>query len=311
MSKFHTLLGALFDHFLFVLRLIANMSSPIYEQYRCAAWKPNKAPEPPAPNPPVVKHEKELIMPNLQPEPLATMMSFQLMAIDVVNQMQTALHKCVSAAQSPPKMAGLEAFQKSPCYFFIDLRPPPTRPRFMEPREEEEVGPSPVSSPSDRNNNGSVAKAKPFQRQRSISECSEDSFICFEEEEEDDDGDDDKDDEPEVDEDDSDDEDDSSVQFAACCEDEDDQEELETCECPSNDSSTAAKKVRFNLKPEVHVMLAWDFAYRAARKSEWQVIARDRARFQQRIQRVAHFLDPVLSPDHRDSVYRSRFSGTD
>ncbi|EDV36278.1 uncharacterized protein Dana_GF12046 [Drosophila ananassae] len=301
MSKFHTLWGALLNHFLFVVRLIANMSSPIYEQYRCASWKPKKVQD----KKETTKHEsrrtgaEELLMPNLQPEPLATMMSFQLMAMDVVTQMQTALHKCVNAAQSPPKMPGLEAFQRSPCYFFIDLHPQARHP-FKEAAEE--VSSSQLSS--DKNNNGSPAKA-PLNRQRSISECSEDSFICFAE---DDDENDDEDDDEEAGESDGedDDDDDSSVQFTACCDD-DDPAVIDPCECPKSDSSSAAKKVRFNLKPEVHVMHVWDFAYRTARKSEWQLIARDRDRFEKRINRVAPILNPILSPNHRDSVYRARF----
>ncbi|XP_016953266.1 uncharacterized protein LOC108026689 [Drosophila biarmipes] len=315
MSKFHSLMGALFDPFLFVLRLIANMSSPIYEHYRCgpsplsagsrSLWKPNKVHQE-APEVKPLEVPEDLRIPQLQPEPLdplATMMSFKLMAMDVVSQMQTALHNCVN--QSPPvaKMAGLEldALRRcvpSSCYFFIDLHP---RHGFKETAEE-----CPTSqAPSDRNNNagssGRSADKSCFQRQRSLSECSEDSFICFEDDAEVEDEDNEEDDE----EDEDDDDDDSSVQFAACGED-DDAEELKPCEC-SNDSSTSVKKVRFNMKPEVHVMLAWDYAYRAARKSEWQVMARDRARFQQRIKRISPILNAVLTPDHRENVYQARF----
>ncbi|XP_016992191.1 uncharacterized protein LOC108053967 [Drosophila rhopaloa] len=310
MSKFHTLMGALFDPFLFVLRLIANMSSPIYEHYRCgptprplstgSLWKPNKVHKEPEAKP--LEVPEDLLIPPMQSDPLdplATMMSFKLMAMDVVSQMHTALQKCVNA-QSPPgaKMAGLEldALRRcvpSSCYFFIDLHPH-TQTRFKESAEEHSA--SQVSS--DRNNNAgsSGAKGDRLQRQRSISECSEDSFICFEDDAEDEDD--------EID-DDEDDDDDSSVQFTACGEDED-TEEIESCECV-NDSSTSAKKVRFNMKPEVHVMLAWDYAYRAARKSEWQLMARDRDRFQQRIRRISPILNAVLSPIHRESVYQARF----
>lgn len=330
MSKFHTLMGALFDPFLFVLRLIANMSSPIYEQYRFGPsrplsagsrtlWKPNKVHQE-APEVKPLEVPEDLRIPTLQPDPLnplATMMSFKLMAMDVVTQMQTALHKCVNA-QSPPgaKMAGIEldALRRcvpSSCYFFIDLHP---HHGFKDTAED-----CPTSqASSDRNNNagcsqGSAAKSS-WQRQRSISECSEDSFICFE------------DDAEQADEDvEDDDDDDSSVQFTACGEDEN-IEELKACQC-SDDSSTPVKKVknifarhklaylisylcaqvRFNMKPEVHVMLAWDYAYRAARKSEWQVMARDRDRFQQRIRRISPILNAVLTPVHRDRVYQDRF----
>ncbi|XP_017045175.1 uncharacterized protein LOC108090826 [Drosophila ficusphila] len=314
MSRFHTLMGALFDPFIFVLRLIANMSSPIYEHYRCgptsrplptaSLWTPSKGHQEPAAKPSEVS--EDLRIPPIQPDPmdpLATMMSFKLMAMDVVSQMQTALHKCVNA-QSPPcaKMAGLEldALRRcvpSSCYFFIDLHP---RHGFKEAADEFPT--SQVSS--DKNNNsgssgGSPAKGS-LQRQRSISECSEDSFICFEDDTE---GENENDIEEDDNEDDDDD-DDSSVQFV-CGEDED-YEEPKAYEC-SHDSTTTAKKVRFNMKPEVHVMLAWDYAYRAARKSEWQVMARDRARFQQRIKRISPILNAVLTPIHRESVYHARF----
>ncbi|XP_039480442.1 protein phosphatase 1 regulatory subunit 15A [Drosophila santomea] len=316
MSPFHTLMGALFDPFLFVLRLIANMSSPIYEQYRCgpsrplsagsrSLWKPNKVHKE-APEVKPLEVPEDLRIPTLQPDPLdplATMMSFKLMAMDVVTQMQSALHKCVNA-QSPPgaKMAGIEldALRRcvpSSCYFFIDLHP---HHGFKDTAEE--CPTSQVSS--DRNNNAgssaaSTAKSS-LHRQRSISECSEDSFICFEDDAEEEDEDVEEDDDEDDDDDDS-----SSVQFTACGEDEN-TEELKDCQC-SDDSSTPVKKVRFNMKPEVHVMLAWDYAYRAARKSEWQVMARDRDRFQQRIRRISPILNAVLTPVHRERVYRARF----
>ncbi|EDW57059.1 uncharacterized protein LOC6615824 [Drosophila sechellia] len=313
MSKFQALMCVLFDPFLFVLRLIANMSSPIYEQYRFGPsrplssgsrtlWKPNKVHQE-APEVKPLEVPEDLRIPTLQPDPLnplATMMSFKLMAMDVVTQMQTALHKCVNA-QSPPgaRMAGIEldALRRcvpSSCYFFIDLHP---HHGFKETAEE-----CPTSqASSDRNNNagcsqGSTPKSS-LQRQRSISECSEDSFICFEDDAEQADED--------VEEDEDDDDDDSSVQFTACGEDED-TEELKVCQC-SDDSSTPVKKVRFNMKPEVHVMLTWDYAYRAARKSEWQVMARDRDRFQQRIRRISPILNAVLTPVHRERVYQARF----
>ncbi|XP_001360868.2 uncharacterized protein PPP1R15 [Drosophila pseudoobscura] len=299
MSKFHTLMGTLLDYFLlFVLRMIGSMSSPIYEHYRCAPsrqhagslWTPNNMQESePAPSLEQRTGTENLLMDALEPEPLANMFnSLQLMAINVVNQMQTALQKRVTSKVSTnAAMPGLDAFHQcepsSSCYFFIDLRN--TTSRFKD--SQEEFGNSTSHLSNDKNNNaddtaGSSAK-KSMQRQRSISECSDNSFdICFE------------------------DDDESSVQHTACSDDDEDYEQSEVCEC-SNDSSTTNKKVRFNLKPEVHVMLAWDFAYRAARKSEWQVMARDRFRFQQRIHRVAPILNPILTPNHREQVYKARF----
>lgn len=171
------------------------------------------------------------------------MMSFQLMAMDVVSQMQSALHQCVAASQSPPgvKMAGLklDALRRS-CYFFIDLHPH-TQHGFKDSPDE----PNSSQVSSDKNNNADVSggstntKAGCFRRQRSISECSEDSFICFEDDV------DDEEDKDGEDEDDDDDDDDISVQFTACCEDEEDTEQVEnkTCECSSTDSSKSVKKV--------------------------------------------------------------------
>ena len=41
-------------------------------------------------------------------------------------------------------------------------------------------------------------------------------------------------------------------------------------------------------------MWVWDFAYRNARKSSWEIIARDRQRFAARITRVGRILEPYL-----------------
>ncbi|XP_075168276.1 protein phosphatase 1 regulatory subunit 15 [Haematobia irritans] len=68
------------------------------------------------------------------------------------------------------------------------------------------------------------------------------------------------------------------------------------------------KKVRFNAKPEVHVMHTWNYAYRAARKGHWEMYARDRERFKMRIYRVSHILNPILEPEHRQKVYENRFA---
>ena len=38
----------------------------------------------------------------------------------------------------------------------------------------------------------------------------------------------------------------------------------------------------------------WDFAHRNARKSSWEIIAKDRQRFAARITRVGHILEPIL-----------------
>lgn len=74
------------------------------------------------------------------------------------------------------------------------------------------------------------------------------------------------------------------------------------------DSGFEEKRVSFDPNPVVHVMHAWNFAYRAARKGHWEDVARDRDRFQQRIERTCVYLNPVLTPEHREKIYRSRFA---
>nr|CAD7443570.1 unnamed protein product [Timema bartmani] len=43
----------------------------------------------------------------------------------------------------------------------------------------------------------------------------------------------------------------------------------------------------------IHLMIAWDYAYRAARIGPWEQIARDRTRFQARINQMEDILKPV------------------
>ena len=47
-------------------------------------------------------------------------------------------------------------------------------------------------------------------------------------------------------------------------------------------------------EPKVYPMIAWGFAYREARKGNWEQCARDRERFERRINNVKLILDPVL-----------------
>lgn len=54
-------------------------------------------------------------------------------------------------------------------------------------------------------------------------------------------------------------------------------------------------------------MHTWNYAYRAARKGEWEMYARDRERFKLRIQRVALTLNPILDREHRQKIYEKRF----
>jgi Phosphatase-1 catalytic subunit binding region len=55
------------------------------------------------------------------------------------------------------------------------------------------------------------------------------------------------------------------------------------------------KSVRFNDAIQLRYMWSWMFAYRQARKGwYWEQCARDRARFQRRIENFASIIEPVL-----------------
>ncbi|XP_055378326.1 GATA zinc finger domain-containing protein 14-like [Condylostylus longicornis] len=84
---------------------------------------------------------------------------------------------------------------------------------------------------------------------------------------------------------------------------------LETTSQPdSGFDDIKEKKVRFNLEPEVHVMHTWDYAYRAARKGEWESYARDRCRFKNRIDKVGPAITAILEEQHRRKIFNERFS---
>lgn len=59
--------------------------------------------------------------------------------------------------------------------------------------------------------------------------------------------------------------------------------------------------------PEVHYIIAWGFAYRDARRSQWRSDAADKYRFQLRIDRCSIVLNKILSISHRDNIFMSRF----
>lgn len=67
-------------------------------------------------------------------------------------------------------------------------------------------------------------------------------------------------------------------------------------------------QVKFNDRTNVHLMVAWDFAYRAARLGPWEQMARDRCRFRDRILRLEMTLSPVLREDHREKIFKSLYS---
>lgn len=54
------------------------------------------------------------------------------------------------------------------------------------------------------------------------------------------------------------------------------------------------KHIKFNLKPMIHIMYTWEYAYQAARHGQWEEAARDRVRFRMRIEKMSVILDPLL-----------------
>lgn len=66
------------------------------------------------------------------------------------------------------------------------------------------------------------------------------------------------------------------------------------------------KTVRFNTKPLIHIMYTWNYAYREARKGDWETYARDRQRFLVRIQRAAIILDYIFNQELRNKIYHQQ-----
>ncbi|KAI1887806.1 hypothetical protein AGOR_G00194150 [Albula goreensis] len=74
--------------------------------------------------------------------------------------------------------------------------------------------------------------------------------------------------------------------------------------CPPQTGNKAGKKVRFSDDVKVRPLVAWRFASREARDGScWQEMARDRHRFQRRVQAASDVISPVLQPSHRASVW--------
>lgn len=76
-----------------------------------------------------------------------------------------------------------------------------------------------------------------------------------------------------------------------------------------NFSSFILQRVRFSQDIEVHFMVAWGFAYRNARKGNWEEVARDNARFKNSIEKMNEIFAPVFEQKHRDRIYHERFEG--
>ncbi|XP_012152833.1 protein phosphatase 1 regulatory subunit 15 [Megachile rotundata] len=78
--------------------------------------------------------------------------------------------------------------------------------------------------------------------------------------------------------------------------------------CTDKEFLFPTPRVKFNLNPVVHVMVQWDYAYRAARKGPWEEMARDRERFKGRINCIERVLNPVLTVQHRTHIWQERFA---
>ncbi|XP_030641760.1 protein phosphatase 1 regulatory subunit 15B [Chanos chanos] len=63
------------------------------------------------------------------------------------------------------------------------------------------------------------------------------------------------------------------------------------------------KKVKFSPVVQVHKMQAWSFAMQASRKGPWEELARDRERFQRRIQKTEQAIGYCISPSHREMLF--------
>lgn len=65
------------------------------------------------------------------------------------------------------------------------------------------------------------------------------------------------------------------------------------------------KKVKFG-EVKIHPIVAWDFAYKMARRGPWEMYARDRMRFQHRIAALEPIISPVLQASHREAHYQQQ-----
>lgn len=70
--------------------------------------------------------------------------------------------------------------------------------------------------------------------------------------------------------------------------------------CESNRDTK--KSVRFSPQTSVIVLHAWMYAYKQARKGQWEQYARDAIRFKQRIKVVGEILSSILSKEHQEKM---------
>lgn len=183
LSILYTLLP---DYLLNLLRMIGIMSSPIHDHYRCAPSQRNWTAS-------VKESEKSRMLENsnkevggntnglmetLQPQPLVAAMC---------SLFQSALH-CTSQNPTNAAMTGIQfntSNAPSFCYFFIDLQPNYGNGNKIDysdytfdSNDKNDEDTEKISG----NRNCPVESTEfKLHRQRSISEGSDDSFICFEE----------------------------------------------------------------------------------------------------------------------------------
>ncbi|CAH1786226.1 unnamed protein product [Owenia fusiformis] len=71
-------------------------------------------------------------------------------------------------------------------------------------------------------------------------------------------------------------------------------------------SKKLRKKVSFADGKKIattYPMIAWDYAYRAARKAPWEMYARDRCRFKDRVRNIERSIGHCVNREHRDKMY--------
>lgn len=61
-----------------------------------------------------------------------------------------------------------------------------------------------------------------------------------------------------------------------------------------NAGSGSQKRVKFNDKPSIQHMHVWQFAYKQARKGEWEKTYSDKAHFQSRIDKLNETISPIF-----------------
>ena len=66
-----------------------------------------------------------------------------------------------------------------------------------------------------------------------------------------------------------------------------------------------AKKVRFNMDIEIHIIHDENNNFR---KKYWEIFAVDRFRFKNRINRHEKIITPILNKEHREEIYNRYFS---